>query len=100
MKFYVFLSIFFCVFLVSCSNERKKDFFLGSSDCEVAKTQCIKKNYNHSDKTRTQILKECENVRAMCEAVKTKGCLQQCGMNFNKETKEYERCQERCRSRN
>ena len=102
MKFLIYYLLFIAIFFNACSSEHNKDFFLniGGSDCEVVKSQCVRENHNNREKSRAQIMQECETARAMCEAVKTKGCLQQCLVDFEKNSPEHERCKERCRNKN
>ena len=100
MKFFIIFLTSIIIFFNACSSENKNGFMMNSSDCEVIKSQCIKKAYSNNDKSRAQIMQECETARAMCEAVKTKGCLQQCNLDFKKGSQEYARCQEKCKNKN
>ena len=95
-----FLSIVFIVcivgFLGACSKGEDKTFLYSSSNCDEVKRDCLAK-CRKNGKEQSKCLMECEKVRGMCEAVKTKGCLQDCNKTYGKNSASAEQCKKRCR---
>lgn len=94
-KLLFLLSLVFIIgFLGACSGGNES-FLYKSSNCNDAKRDCLiecRKN----GKGQTKCLEECEKVRGMCEAVKTKGCLQDCNIRHGKNSPAAEQCKKRC----
>lgn len=95
----LFLLIFlglFVAFACGCGNNKPAGPFK-SSDCQENKnyciTECKKKGGKLSDCANT-----CEKARGMCQAMKIKGCLQDCNIKFGKGTTSANQCQDRCRA--
>ena len=86
--------VWFSLLLVGCEGGRQS-FGYKSSNCNDVKQSCLDK-CRKDNKSQNLCLSECEKVRGMCEAVKTKGCLQDCNMKFGKGSQEAERCKKRC----
>lgn len=85
----------FGLFIAGCEGGGRQSFGYKSSNCNDIKQDCLDK-CRKDNKSQKSCLTECEKVRGMCEAVKTKGCLQDCNMKFGKGTQEAERCKKRC----
>ncbi|TLD85618.1 hypothetical protein [Helicobacter sp. MIT 05-5294] len=79
-----------------CSKE-DKNFLYNTSNCNDAKRDCLNKCRSEG-KGQAVCLNDCEKVRGMCEAVKTKGCLQNCNLQHGKGTAAAEQCKKRCGS--
>lgn len=97
-KLFLFFMCLFYVGMVGslngCSSENKS-FLYSSSNCNDAKRDCLNK-CRLEGKGQAICLSECEKVRGMCEAVKTKGCLQNCNLQYGKGTQAAEQCKKRC----
>lgn len=92
MKNFAFL--FMIMLLLSgCNNESK--FGFTSSNCGEVYNNCMNKCIQ-SNKTRAECLGNCDKSRAMCEAVKTKGCMQDCNTNYGKNTPSSDACKRSC----
>lgn len=98
MEHYRFFIIFlFCIGIFvfyGCSKE-EKNFLYNSSNCNDVKRDCLNQCRNEG-KSQAICLNECEKVRGMCAAVKTKGCLQNCNSQYGKGTQAAEQCKKRC----
>ncbi|RAX51636.1 hypothetical protein CCY99_08720 [Helicobacter sp. 16-1353] len=92
MKNLIFLVVI--MLLISGCNNRDK-FGFTSSDCGEVYTNCMNK-CTQSNKSRAECLNNCDKSRAMCEAVKTKGCMQNCNKNYGKNTSSSEACKKSC----
>ncbi|TLD83501.1 hypothetical protein LS70_004900 [Helicobacter sp. MIT 11-5569] len=98
MKKLLFLLNFVCIlgFLSACGQGGDdKAFLYKSSNCDDTKRDCLLK-CRKDGKGQARCLDECEKVRGMCEAVKTKGCLQDCNARHGKNTPIAEQCKKRC----
>ncbi|MGX2983486.1 hypothetical protein [Helicobacter sp. 23-1045] len=89
----IFLAIFIAVFIVGC--EKKATFGFTSSDCNEVYSICLNK-CTQSGKSRADCLQSCERSRGMCNAVKTKGCMQNCNKSYGKNTPSAESCKRQC----
>lgn len=87
----------FVIFFSSCSNGNNNFFSVNSSDCNKTKSNCLVK-CKQSGKGQNRCIEECEKVRGMCEAIKTKGCLQECNIRYGKNTQAAEQCKRRCQN--
>ncbi|MDY3113490.1 MAG: hypothetical protein SOW25_04085 [Helicobacter sp.] len=90
--------IFGIGFLGACSSSSDKGFIYSSSDCNEVKRDCLNK-CRQAGKGQNTCLSECEKARGMCEAVKTKGCLQDCNLRFGKDSPGAEQCKKRCQDK-
>lgn len=93
-KLFLFFILLFCFGIVGsvsgCSKD-DKSFLYNTSNCNDAKRDCLNKCRNEG-KGQAICLNECEKVRGMCESVKTKGCLQNCNLQYGKGTPSAEQC--------
>ncbi|CAM2892950.1 hypothetical protein [Helicobacter burdigaliensis] len=78
-----------------CSSNNDNNLVYGSSNCDEAKRICLNKCAKQG-KSRRVCLDECEKARGMCEAIKVKGCLQDCNLQYGKGTSAAEQCKLRC----
>ncbi|EEO25612.1 hypothetical protein [Helicobacter winghamensis] len=93
-KLFILFGFVAVLFFGACSGENNS-FLYKSSNCNDAKRDCLIK-CRKDGKGQTRCLEECEKVRGMCEAVKTKGCLQDCNTRHGKNTPASEQCKKRC----
>lgn len=84
-------------FLSACGGGNDQNFLYSSSDCNEVKRECLHK-CRLSGKGQNLCLTECEKARGMCEAVKTKGCLQDCNLRYGKDSPATEQCKKRCQN--
>lgn len=98
MKTLLFLFSFICIigFLGACSSG-EQSFFYKSSNCNDVKNDCLIK-CRKDGKRQRECLESCEKARGMCEAVKAKGCLQDCNTQYGKNTPAAEQCKKRCQA--
>lgn len=73
----------------------KSKFGFSSSNCGEVYTNCLTK-CTQSGKTRAECLNGCERSKGMCQAVKIKGCMQDCNTNYGKNSPSAEACKRSC----
>ena len=89
----IFLVILMAIFFAGC--EKKATFGFTSSDCNEVYTNCINKCIQ-TNKSRAECANSCDRSRGMCEAIKVKGCMQNCNKRYGKNTMQSETCKKRC----
>lgn len=96
-KFAILLiSLLMAVVFVACgNNDDKKQFGFGSSDCNQVQRNCMNQCAREGKPT-SQCMNDCEKARAMCAAIKVKGCMQDCNQRYGKGTSSAESCKKRC----
>lgn len=91
MKIIMFIAIVFL--LNACDNKSK--FGFTSSNCNEVYTNCMNK-CTQGNQPKNKCLESCDKSRSMCEAVKTKGCMQDCNKVYGKGSQQAETCKQRC----
>lgn len=89
----IFLVILMAIFFAGC--EKKATFGFTSNDCNEVYTNCINKCIQ-TNKSRAECANSCDRSRGMCEAIKVKGCMQNCNKRYGKNTMQSETCKKRC----
>ncbi|MGP1450183.1 MAG: hypothetical protein ACTTJS_03535 [Wolinella sp.] len=84
----------FSLVLVGC-EDKSKQFGFGSGDCNEVQRNCINQ-CSRSGKSSAQCINDCEKARAMCAAIKVKGCMQDCNQRYGKGSQGAEYCKKRC----
>lgn len=87
-----FLFILILLFFAACDNRSK--FGFSSGNCNEVYQTCMNKCIQ--DKPRNECIESCSKSRGMCQAVKTKGCMQDCNKNYGKNSQQAETCKKRC----
>ena len=95
MKKFIFLAVLGAIFFIGCDSGKKSPFGFTSSDCNEVYTTCQNKCIQ-SNRTRADCANSCERSRGMCEAIKVKGCMQNCNKIHGKGTLQAETCKKRC----
>ncbi len=97
MKRFILLAVlgFGAFFISGCDNNKKATFGFTSSNCNEVYTNCLNKCIQ-SNRTRLDCSNSCERSRGMCEAIKVKGCMQNCNKRYGKGTLQAETCKKRC----
>lgn len=95
MKKWIFLAILGAIILGGCDSGKKSPFGFSSNDCNEVYSNCLNKCIQ-SNKTRVECVGSCERSRGMCEAIKVKGCMQNCNKRYGKGTLQAETCKKRC----
>lgn len=80
-------------FLVIGCNNRDK-FGFSSGNCSEVYNNCL--NKCTQTKSRVECLTSCDRSRGMCEAIKTKGCMQDCNKQYGKNNPSTEACKNIC----
>ena len=94
MKNLLFFISLIGIFYSGCSSQSGK-FFNEASDCDKTKQSCMKK-CREQGKSQNVCTNECEKLRTMCNAIKTKGCMQDCNLKYGKNTPTAENCKKSC----
>lgn len=89
----IFLVILMAIVFAGC--EKKATFGFTSNDCNEVYTNCINKCIQ-TNKSRAECANSCDRSRGMCEAIKVKGCMQNCNKRYGKNTMQSETCKKRC----
>ncbi|RDU65539.1 hypothetical protein [Helicobacter sp. MIT 14-3879] len=91
------IKILLCSFIILALNACNKDNTFGftSGNCNEVYTACMNK-CTQANKTRSECINNCDKSRSMCEAVKTKGCMQNCNKNYGKKSQQAEVCKQQC----
>jgi len=79
---------------VACSSQTQ-EFGFGSSDCNEVQSKCMKQ-CTKNGKSVVQCNDECERAKGMCNAIKVKGCMQECNTKYGKDTPGAESCKKAC----
>lgn len=97
MKRFVFLVVVgFGAFVLSgCDSGKKSAFGFTSNDCNEVYSNCLNKCIQQN-RTRVECTTSCERSRGMCEAIKVKGCMQNCNKRYGRKTLQAETCKKRC----
>lgn len=95
MKKLIFLAVLVMIIFGGCDSGKKSPFGFSSNDCNEVYSNCLNKCIQ-SNQTRVECITSCERGRGMCEAIKVKGCMQDCNKRYDKGTLQAETCKKRC----
>ncbi|WP_146745201.1 hypothetical protein [Helicobacter monodelphidis] len=83
-------------FLAGCGSSDSKGFGFRSSNCDVVHSDCMSQCSRDKTKNSRSCLDECEKSRAMCNALKVKGCMQKCNDQYGKKNSSSDACKRNC----
>lgn len=97
MKSVVVLALFVGFLVVGCdgcdgygSKAQSKGFMSNLADCSAVYTNCV------TECKGPDCADRCENARGMCNVQRVRRCMQQCNVDFGKNTSSADTCKRNC----